>query len=260
MTRYILIDTGLPKFLWEEICETAVFLINRSPHRALDGASLYAKLIKKKPNLSGLWAIGTQVFVHKEPYINKLEDKAWEGVMLGYGKDSRSYRIYNPHNRRIPESWNVAFIEKPQRTLQDAGRDKFPSSNGEQDETDYEYHQDVLAHLPLLDTGTGAIENKNKDKDNRRPLYFEGSSSPVLSMGSGGMDDSSPSPKSRGAPNLDGTPPDYDSGPQKDIESTQDRDASDTPSGSRTPPDDIIGQYQEQENIPKDFRVSLQLR
>eukprot|EP00903_Cladosiphon_okamuranus_P021627 g19885.t1 len=136
MTRCILIDTGLPKFLWGEICETAVFLINRSPHRAIGGTSPYAKLFGKEPDLSGLRAIRVRAFMHKERYGNKLEEKAWEGIILGYGKDSKSHRIYNPHNRRITESRNVTFIETPHRSLKDAGEDQFSSSNDDEDETD----------------------------------------------------------------------------------------------------------------------------
>ena len=37
MTRCLLVDTGLPKFLWAELCETATYLINRAPHSALNG-------------------------------------------------------------------------------------------------------------------------------------------------------------------------------------------------------------------------------
>ena len=38
----------------------------------------------------------------------------------------------------------------------------FSSSNDDEDETDEEYRQDVLAHLPLLDINTdGTIKNKN---------------------------------------------------------------------------------------------------
>eukprot|EP00903_Cladosiphon_okamuranus_P017944 g16511.t1 len=178
MTRCILIDTGLPKFLWGEICETAVFLINRSPHRAIGGTSPYAKLFGKEPDLSGLRAIGARAFVHKERYGNKLEEKAWEGIMLGYGKDSKSYRIYNPHNRRITESRNVTFIETPHRSLKDAGQDQFSSSNDDEDETDEEYRQDVLAHLPLLDINADGLEAKTKSSLKRLGITMKGYDEP----------------------------------------------------------------------------------
>ena len=87
--------------------------------------------------------------MHKERYDNKLEEKAWEGVMLGYGKDSKSYRVYNPHTRRITESRNVTFIETPHRFLKDGDQDQFSSSNNDDEgETDEEYRQDILTLTP----------------------------------------------------------------------------------------------------------------
>ena len=35
IVRCLLADSGLPKFLWGEMMQTAVFLSNRSPHAAL---------------------------------------------------------------------------------------------------------------------------------------------------------------------------------------------------------------------------------
>ncbi len=245
MTRCILIDTGLPKFLWGEICETAVFLINRSPHRAIGGTSPYAKLFGKEPDLSGLRTIGARAFVHKERYGNKLEEKAWEGIMLGYGKDSKSYRIYNPHNRRITESRNITFIETPHRSLKDAGQDRFSSSNDDEDETDEEYRQDVLAHLPLLDINTdGTIKNKNEDTMEPRPLYYEGSPSPAPSGDSGNMEPPD-SPRSGGAPYDDTVSHDNDSGVQD--ESTHDGDDSGQQSSDTGTPLETVQEQDEEE-------------
>ena len=96
MVRCILIDTGMPKFLRGEICEITTYIINRFPHRVLGGKSPYSKLYSTNPDLASLRIIGARAFVHKETHVHKLEQKAWEGLMIGYGKDSRSYRIYNP--------------------------------------------------------------------------------------------------------------------------------------------------------------------
>ena len=103
MTRCLLAYTGLPKYLWAELCATATYLVNRAPHSALNGDSPNMRLHGKFPKLSTLRVIGARAFVHIETYIHKLEEKAWEGVMVGYGKDSRSYRIYNPHSRPVKD-------------------------------------------------------------------------------------------------------------------------------------------------------------
>ena len=124
MLRCILIDTGMPKFLWGEICETTTHIINRSPYRALGGRSPYSQLYKN-PDMSSLLIFGARAFVHKETHVDKPEQKAWEGLMIGYGKDSRSYRIYKPQTRRITESRNVTFIETLPKALPPAGQESY---------------------------------------------------------------------------------------------------------------------------------------
>ena len=48
--------------------------------------------------------------MHEARYVKKLTMKAWEGHMVGYGKDSKTYRIWES-GTKIAESRNVTFIE-----------------------------------------------------------------------------------------------------------------------------------------------------
>ena len=47
MTRYLLNESGLPKFLRGEIAATAVFLMNRLPHRSINGGTPYFRMFGK---------------------------------------------------------------------------------------------------------------------------------------------------------------------------------------------------------------------
>ena len=42
-----------------------------------------------------------------------LEDHAWEGRLVGYSVDSKSFPVYNSSRRSARESTNVIFIGKP---------------------------------------------------------------------------------------------------------------------------------------------------
>ena len=44
-------DQGLPLFLWEEACNTVVYLQNRSPHRALGHVTPEEAFSRKKPDV-----------------------------------------------------------------------------------------------------------------------------------------------------------------------------------------------------------------
>ncbi len=168
MTRCLLVDTGLPKFLWAELCVTATYLINRAPHSALKGDSPYMRLFGKVPKLSALRVIGARAFVHIETHVHKLEKKAWEGVMIGYGKDSRAYRIYNPHNRRITESRNVTFIETSPRSLakskESLAKSRIDTSLIDQTgtEEDTAYEDDILDHLSVIHSSTNGDTSQSR--------------------------------------------------------------------------------------------------
>ncbi|CAB1096983.1 unnamed protein product [Ectocarpus sp. CCAP 1310/34] len=80
--------------MWGELMMTAAYLTNRTPHAALGGATPYSKMYNTTPDLSRLRAVGARAFVHHERYKKKLDDRAFEGKLCGYGPDSKTYRIY----------------------------------------------------------------------------------------------------------------------------------------------------------------------
>ena len=102
IVRCLVADSGLPKFLWGELMQTAVFLSNRSPHAALNNA--YKALYGLDAYLGHLRVIGSRAFVHHETYTKKLEHRAWEGRLVGYSMESKSYRVYNAETRCAGES------------------------------------------------------------------------------------------------------------------------------------------------------------
>ena len=79
-------------------------LADETPYKALYG---------KDANLGHLRAIGARGFVHVETHTKKLKPRAWEGRLVGYSMDSKSFRIYNALTRSVRESRNVIFIETP---------------------------------------------------------------------------------------------------------------------------------------------------
>ena len=51
--------------------------------------------------------------MHHETYTKQLEHRAWEGRLVGYSIDSKSYRVYNDETRRVRERRNDILIETP---------------------------------------------------------------------------------------------------------------------------------------------------
>ncbi|CAB1120472.1 unnamed protein product [Ectocarpus sp. CCAP 1310/34] len=151
VTRALLRDGDFPKHMWGELMMTAAYLTNRTPHAALGGATPYSKMYNTTPDLSRLRAIGARAFVHHERYKKKLDDRAFEGKLCGYGPDSKTYRIYVEGKDKVYESRNVTFIETPPNTIPPHRWD---------DRLGYE--QDVMNFTSLLGrrTSTGDEDNK----------------------------------------------------------------------------------------------------
>ena len=81
MTRCFLTETGLPKRLWGELASTAVFLKNRIPHSALGSDTPYYRMFGGNADLSFLRVIESRAFVHAEGHRDKLDQRAWDGVL-----------------------------------------------------------------------------------------------------------------------------------------------------------------------------------
>jgi hypothetical protein len=66
---------------------TAVYILNHSPTKALDG---------RKPAVSHLRAFGCLAFAKELGHVSKLDDRSTPGVFIGYAEGSKAYRILDP--------------------------------------------------------------------------------------------------------------------------------------------------------------------
>ena len=113
IVRCFLADSTLPNFLSGKLMKTAVYLSSRTPHADMRNGTPYKALYVKDAYLGHLRVIGSGAFVHEEVHTNKLEHRAWEGRLVQFSEESKSYRIYNSETRRVRVSQNVVFIETP---------------------------------------------------------------------------------------------------------------------------------------------------
>ncbi|CAB1102198.1 unnamed protein product [Ectocarpus sp. CCAP 1310/34] len=151
LTRALLRHGDFQKHMRGELMMTAAYLTNRTPHAALGGATPYSKVYNTTPGLCRLRAIGARAFVHHERYKKKLDHRAFEGKLCGYGPDSKTYRIYVEDKDKVFESRNVTFIETPP--------DAIPTHRWD---NRLGYEQDVTNFTSLLGHGTSTGDEDNK--------------------------------------------------------------------------------------------------
>eukprot|EP00253_Pinus_taeda_P013098 PITA_13098 len=101
-TKAILYDQDLPRFIWEEACNTTVYIQNGTPRRALGKKTLERVFIGKKPKVSHFRNFSSIAYCHVlDEKRTKLNQTAEKGFLVGYSKTSKAYRIYIPSNRKI---------------------------------------------------------------------------------------------------------------------------------------------------------------
>ncbi|WVZ88098.1 hypothetical protein U9M48_034651 [Paspalum notatum var. saurae] len=93
--------------------KTAVYVLNRSPTRSLEGKTPYEAWFGKKPSVAHLRTFGCVAYAKKlGPGVNKLSDRSVQGVFLGYEPGAKAYRILDPVGEKLIISRDVKFDEK----------------------------------------------------------------------------------------------------------------------------------------------------
>ncbi len=111
--RSMLADAGLPKQFWAEALDTATYLRNRSPTKCLDQVTPEEVWSGVKPDVRHLRVFGCKTYSHvPKEERGKLDVKTRSGLMLGYGKRTKAYRLYDETNKKPYFSRDVRFEEE----------------------------------------------------------------------------------------------------------------------------------------------------
>ena len=110
--RALLVDSGLPKFLWKEALKYAMWIRNRTTTHLLDGITPYEAFYGVKPDISDIHLWGSRVWV-RDLTAGKLDPRGREGRFIGYDAESKGCRIYWPSSRSIGVERDLIFEDRP---------------------------------------------------------------------------------------------------------------------------------------------------
>jgi transposase InsO family protein len=111
MARALLKQRGMPGVFWGEAVATAVYILNSSPTKALNGRTPYEAWHGRKPAVSHLRVFGCLTFGKELGHIGKLEDRSTPRVFIDYAYGSKAYRILDPGTQRVRTTRDVVFDE-----------------------------------------------------------------------------------------------------------------------------------------------------
>ena len=102
---------GMPVRFWGEAVTTAVFILNRTPTKALKGKTPFEAWHGRKPNVSFRTYGCVSHVKNTKPHLGKLEDRSTPMVLLSYEEGTTAYRLYDPKRGKVVISRDVVFDE-----------------------------------------------------------------------------------------------------------------------------------------------------
>ena len=110
--RAMLSSSRLPHKFWAEALSTAVYLKNRSYTKAVLDMTPHEAWSGSKPNVKHLRVFGCMAYSHiPKDERSKLDSKAKQCILLGYGSTTKGYRLYDIKREQVFHSRDVVFDE-----------------------------------------------------------------------------------------------------------------------------------------------------
>nr|GEU81061.1 retrovirus-related Pol polyprotein from transposon TNT 1-94 [Tanacetum cinerariifolium] len=113
MVRSMLKSKKMPKDFWAEAVDYAGYLLNQYPSKSLDNKTPQEAWNGMKHTVSLLRIFRSIAYVHiLSQRRSKLDDRSKKHVFVGYDKQSKGYKLYNPVTRKVVVSRDVDFNEE----------------------------------------------------------------------------------------------------------------------------------------------------
>jgi hypothetical protein len=115
MAWYMLKAKALPGYFWGEAASTVIYILNRSPTRALDWKTAYEAWHGELPTVHYFHTFGRVAYI-KNMWLNlkKLDDLSRKAIFVGYESGSKVYCCNDPIDQCVIVSRNVIFDEAMQ--------------------------------------------------------------------------------------------------------------------------------------------------
>lgn len=113
MARCSLKSMRVPSKFWGEAVKAAVYLLNQSPTKSLNGKTLFEAWFGEKPGVRHLHTFGYVAYAKRVgPRVTKLVDRSTPGVFPGYEPGTKGYRVCDPVNDKLMVTRDVILDEK----------------------------------------------------------------------------------------------------------------------------------------------------
>ncbi|WCJ31560.1 Transposon Ty2-LR1 Gag-Pol polyprotein [Euphorbia peplus] len=119
MVRSMMSQANLPISFWGYALETAAYILNNTPSKAVKGTP-YELWKGRKPCVSFMKIWGCDAHV-KKLISSKLESRTVKCQFVGYPKETKGYYFYNPLENKVFVARTGVFLEKDFISKKDSG-------------------------------------------------------------------------------------------------------------------------------------------
>ena len=109
----MLSESPLPKYFWADVVSTTCYVMNRVLIIPILKKTLYELFNGRKPNIGHLKVFDCKCYIlnNGKENLSKFDEKADNGIFLGYSLTSHAYRVYNKRLMTVEESVHIVFYE-----------------------------------------------------------------------------------------------------------------------------------------------------
>nr|GEZ97383.1 hypothetical protein [Tanacetum cinerariifolium] len=127
VARTMLSAAKVPLFFWAEAIAMACFTKNRSLLIPRHEKTPYHIINDQKPSVKFFHIFGSQCYIVRYgENLDKMKEKGYECIFVGYSTQSRAYRVFSKRTRVIMESIHVNFDELPHMVSDHISSDPIP--------------------------------------------------------------------------------------------------------------------------------------
>nr|GEW91248.1 hypothetical protein [Tanacetum cinerariifolium] len=125
--RTMLSAAKVPLFFWAKAISITCFTQNRSLVIPQHEKTPYHIINERKPSVKFFYIFGSVCYIVRDgENLDKIKEKGYACIFVGYSTQSRAYRVFNKRTRVIVETIHVNFDELPQMGSDHVSSDPVP--------------------------------------------------------------------------------------------------------------------------------------
>jgi hypothetical protein len=134
MAKSMMNEKNIGQTYWVEAIPTTVHVLNKSYLRPQSDKTPYELWYGRPSSIKHFKVFGRKCYINiNDENLEKYDDRADEGIILGYSTNSKGYRFYNKRLHKMVDCIDVKFDERI------PAREVYNNESSTEDTTKVEY-------------------------------------------------------------------------------------------------------------------------